>query len=156
MSAKITDDARHTDAGETLIELLISIAILGIAVIAILGSIAMSASSSSIHRAQAQSQNVLRNWAEDISNFSPYTACATKTTFASATPALSGAKYTGYVPTVNSVKVWNGSAFSPDGTCPAGGDKGVQLVTLQLKLPDFPTPQTLDVVVRKPCETLPC
>jgi Tfp pilus assembly protein PilV len=133
------------DTGETLIELLVAIVILGIAVVAILGGIVVVVESSSMHRRQAQAQNGLRVWAEQISA-ATYSDCATAGSFSLPSPSLPN----GFTPTVTAVQYWSGTSFS--NSC--ASDQGIQKVTLRVAVaaglyPGFT--QSLDVVVRKPC-----
>jgi len=133
------------DTGETLIELLVAIVILGIAVVAILGGIVVVVESSSMHRRQAQAQNGLRAWAEQISA-ATYNDCATAGSFNLPSPSLPS----GFSPDVTAVRYWTGTSFS--NSCVA--DNGIQKVTLRVAVANGLYPgftQSLDVVVRKPC-----
>jgi type II secretory pathway pseudopilin PulG len=130
------------DAGESLVELLVSIAIMGIAVTAILGGVGMAASSSSTHENLAQAQRLLRNWAESL-------------TYSPACPAVVNAfsAPSGYTVNSPSVAYWSTTARAFSASCGAGG--GMYRVTLSIT----PTggqgagiPQTLDVTMRRPCD----
>jgi type II secretory pathway pseudopilin PulG len=76
---------RHrSDAGDTLLEILISVAILGIAVTAVLGLMQMSVRGSDIHRTHAVAGSILGNFAEFMLNQNkvPYELCpAAKPTY---------------------------------------------------------------------------
>src|SRR4051812_50183943 len=61
------------ERGDTLLELIIAIAILGVCVVAIGAGITLSVKTSSIHKDQATAQAFLHNYAETIQ--SSYTAC---------------------------------------------------------------------------------
>ncbi len=137
--------ARPTDAGESLVELLESIAIFGVAVLAILGALTMSASSSSLHEGQAEAQNKLRNWAEQISG-AAYNECATAAQILSVSPAPSGGS-------VGGVQYWNTATKTFGGSC---SSSGLQRITLDFSAPSSlgNFTQSLDVVVRKPCPTV--
>lgn len=153
----MTEETRRggpRDAGESLVELLVSISILGVAGSAILGGIGVASSNSALHRTQAVTQNLIRNWAESVSA-APYAACASPPHFNGTKPDLTAAQYTGYSATVSSVQYWNGAAFVA--SCPAT-DLGLQRVTLQVGAPRSlgigGFTQSLDVVVRRPCATV--
>ena len=147
MSADADSGRRHPvrDAGESLVELLVSIAIMGIAVTAILGAIGMATTSSSTHENLAQAQRLLRNWAESL-------------TYSTACPAVVNAftTPTGYTPNTATVAYWNSTSrtfSSAAGACTS--NTGMYRVTLSVT----PTggqgagiPQTLDVTMRRPCD----
>lgn len=141
-----SDETPPRDRGESLVELLVSISILGVAVVAILGAIAMTATASGLHRDTASVQNHLHNWAEAVSNAPGWTACASAAVVQAAVPAP--ALPTGWSAAVSDVDYWNGTAFVE--TC--GTDQGIQLVTLSITSGGSPVAQgTLDVVRRRPC-----
>jgi type II secretory pathway pseudopilin PulG len=60
--------ARDDDRGETLIELIVALAIMGITVVAIVSGIATGIVMSDIHRKQATAGAVVRQYAEAIEN----------------------------------------------------------------------------------------
>ena len=66
-----------TDLGETLLELLISVVLLGIATTAILGSMSSSIDASAIHEKQSTAGSILDNFAEYLQNeaVAPYVKC---------------------------------------------------------------------------------
>ena len=133
------------DAGETLVELLVAVVILGLAFVAILGGILVSVETSTLHRRQAQSQIALRAWAEQIAG-GAYSDCATTAGFGAPTATLPS----GFTAAVGAVQYWNGTAF----VASCAGDTGIQRVTLRMTVAASLYPgfvQTLDVVVRKPC-----
>ena len=131
------------DAGESLVELLVSITIMGIAVTAIIGAVGLAASSSSTHENLAQAQRLLRNWAEQL-------------TYSTACPAAvnSFSAPAGYVTNTASVAYWNPTSrtFSSGGCT---GTTGMYRVTLSITATGGQgagIPQTLDVTMRRPCE----
>jgi type II secretory pathway pseudopilin PulG len=117
------------DRGETLLELIIAIAILGVCVVAIGSGIAMSITISALHRNQATAQDSLHNFAETLQN--SYIAC-TATTAPNYVQQLTLNQLVppGWPAPTATVRYWlpATATFSP--TCPAGGDTGLQQVTL--------------------------
>ncbi|MFG2038624.1 prepilin-type N-terminal cleavage/methylation domain-containing protein [Dactylosporangium sp. NPDC048998] len=146
------------DRGETLIELLVTVIIVGIAVVALVGGIATSIRMSNIHRQQAQAGAYVRAFGEAIETWvtnSHYTDCAGKDTYKPAYTALDGNPT--YIPTIT-VSYWNNSTFATVCT----SDSGVQKVSLKVSTIDNRVAETLDVIIRKPCRSttdfsdLPC
>ena len=66
--------ALRRDAGFTLVELLLTVAILGIAVLAVVGAMMTSIQVSDLGRRQAEGQAQLRAYAEAVAAV-PYAAC---------------------------------------------------------------------------------
>lgn len=131
------------ERGETLLELVIAVAILGVAMVAILGGLFTSILVSGLHRDQANAGEYIRDYAEAIENKiagGSYVACATNYSPGYTPPA-------GYTAQVKSVRYWTGSAWST--TC--GTDTGLQQLTLKMTTPDSRVTETLVIVVRKPC-----
>jgi len=142
---------RGQDAGETLVELLITVAVLGIAVTAIVGGLMVAVDASSLHRNQAQAQHLLRDWAETVSGVGDtggyaYAACPAAPA-APAAPALPA----GFGAAVSRVENWSGTGWVT--SCPSP-DLGVRRLTLTITAPTGAYPgfsQSLAVVVRRPC-----
>jgi Tfp pilus assembly protein PilV len=135
------------DRGESLIELLVAIAIMSTAVIALLAGLATAVVISDQHRKQAAAGVQVRTFAEAVEravNGSPsaYVDCASETAYRSVFTAEPG-----YARDVVEVRYWTGSAFSP--TC--GTDSGVQRVTVRVASDDDRAVETIDVIIRKPC-----
>jgi len=151
----------NDDRGESLIELLVALAIMATAVVALIGAIATSVRMSDLHRRQTVAGVYVKEFAETLRGKvaetpSKYTPCgavpdpaATYRSFFSVPAAVS----TIYVAEVAKVTYWDGvSAFTA--TCPASGDYGVQLVSLKVRGLDSSratVEETLDVTLRKPC-----
>jgi type II secretory pathway pseudopilin PulG len=146
------------DRGETLVELLVALVILGTAVVALIGAVATGVRMSDIHRKEATAGSYVRSFGEAVNtavNATPtgYTACATITTY---TGAYTVPDTAGYVADVTTVTYWNGTAFVA--TCTT--DRGVQKLTLRVRSknratgqPDGRASETLDIVIRKPCRS---
>ena len=129
------------DEGETLIELVIAVAIMGIAVVAIVAGIATSILMSDIHRKQATAGAYVRSYAEAVTGH--YSASALPSSYLSGNVGVAApAGFTG-VPT--SVKCWNGTVFGSDCT-----NTDVQQITLSVTSTDSRASESLVVTVRKP------
>ena len=155
----------RADAGETLIELLMTVAIMATAVTAIVGATATSIHLSDVHRKQAKAGSYVRAYAEALETFvaktptTGYKQCAVGTDYKGSTinyPLTSDPKY---APTATTVKVWNPSPNPPgtpprwDPSGPGCAEVGVQKVTLQVQYSSAGqvVTETLDVVIRRPC-----
>lgn len=159
-----------SEAGETLLELLISIAIVGIAVTALLGGLRMAVQGSTLDERQVHAQALLRSWGEHVVSATTddtYVACATPGTYSAAPWAYtSPTPPAGLQPlpddfTAEVTSVEYLTSPGPAGTAGFGSscptDYGVQRVELTMRVADAQQPgfdATYEVVVRRPCETV--
>lgn len=136
------------DLGETLLELVVTIAILGVCVVGIGAGIALSIKISAIHRNQATADAFLHNYAETLQNsYAPCTGGVAPNYVSIATLAAPS----GFTAPTATVKFWNpgGAPASFDSSaCPAT-DPGLQQVTLRLNSTDGFTAESLVVILRK-------
>jgi prepilin-type N-terminal cleavage/methylation domain-containing protein len=143
------------DAGVTLVELLITLVILGVVFVAILGGMATGMVVSDLHRKQATAETILRSYAEAVKAAS-YTVCAAPAAYAASAVGYSvpaGLRPT-YSASVAAVTYWQpgastGSFVSSLGSCP-GSDNNLQSVTLRVVSSDGRDSETMQVVKRKP------
>jgi len=122
------------EQGDTLVEVLITIAILGIAFAGILAGLATAIRMSSIHRGQANADVVLVSSADAVKS-QAYVACPSVTT-SSYSPTSGVTLPSGWSAsniTITSVQKWNGTSFQA--SCPAT-DQGLELVTIKATSPD--------------------
>ena len=134
------------DAGESLVELLVTVVVLGIITAGLSGALLTVNGTSQLHRQQALAQHALRAWAEQV-GAATYTNCAAPAAFPAPSPVLPA----GLAASVPSVRYWNGTSFAT--SCPAV-DTGIQRVTLRITATNFmvaPIGHSIVVVVRKPC-----
>ncbi len=132
--------------GVTLIELTVTIAIIGVAFVSLLAALTGVFMDGDTHRKSAQVTTLLSRYAEQLQS-ATYVDCATPTT-AGYTSALSPVPG-GYTASIVSVEYWNGDrdvAFDP--TC-AGGDKGAQRITIHVASTDTNRPVGDDLVLVK-------
>ena len=134
------------ERGETLLELVVAITILGVCVVAVGAGVVMSVKISTIHRDQATADATLHNYAETV--LGAYRPCAP------AGPpnypaSLSLAAPAGFVAPTASVRYWDAATSTFTDTCPSA-DPGLEQVTLNLTSNDRLVSESLVVVVRKP------
>ena len=98
------------EAGESLVELLVAVVILGIAITALITGIGVGITSSSLHRHQADGNTALLAASESIKANAHVTCAGTSDYSPTIVPPP-----TGWTPTVQSVAYW-------DGTYTAAGD----------------------------------
>jgi Tfp pilus assembly protein PilV len=139
------------ERGETLIELLVTVLIMGVVIVAVVGGIATSILMSDIHRKQATAGAYLRNYAEALQSAvagGAYIACANPDGHDYATPT-GFVVPAGYAATVvaGTLKYWNGTGWQS--TCTT--DTGLQQLTIQVASADTRASERLMVVIRKPC-----
>lgn len=156
---------RRDEAGTTLVELIVTVAIMGIAFVGAVGGILTALIGTDYQTRGSTSGIVLTSAAETIvADSTPYAPCAAPDAYqdrlaeveppsdpASAAPAR-------FIVTVVDVLVWDGdSRFVPSAsvascTPPSGDDNGVQLIQLKVTPPPGPRandPDLLDVVKRR-------
>ncbi len=109
---------RRSEAGDTLVEVLLAIVILGIASVALLLAFGTSISGSASHRNLATFDTVLRTAAEETTSLmqqqssSVWGTCGAAGAVTNAGGALTISLPTGYTAQITSVAYWNGSSFS--------------------------------------------
>lgn len=138
------------ESGETLVELLMTIAIVSIAFVGILAAVAIAILSSHTHRQESTAEGVIRSFAESVDG-AGYVPCPTvdSATYSSGFTAPSGwpaAQVTG-------ISYWQGDDAMTFGGCPGSGDKGLQRVSLRVQSPagdDKQDTETLIVLKRQP------
>ena len=140
---------QRCDRGETLIELVVAVAILGLAAVAILGALMTSIRTSVMHRSDASGGAYVRSFAEAIQtdvDTHGYKTCANAPSgYASvAVPDLPA----GYTKTVTAVRSWNGSTW---GTCTVDGIQRLDLRVTTTGTPPLQAEEKLTVVLRQPC-----
>jgi len=135
------------DGGESLVELLVAVIIMGTAVVAVVGGLGTAIMMTDVHRKQAAVAAHVKIFAANLESAiaatpTQYVDCATPDSYPDYTPGSP------YDAEVTQVLYWNGSSF---GASCAGGDAGVQLVRLRVWSTDGRADQTVDLIIRKPC-----
>jgi len=132
------------DMGETLLEVLIAVTIMGILVVAVVGGVATSILMSDVHRKETTAGAYVRNYAETLHRSYALCIAGTAPNYAS----ILAAQPSGFNPPTATVKFWNGESFSSS-NCPVT-DLGLQQITLTLASTDLRASESLVVVVRQP------
>jgi len=150
--------SKRDDRGESLVELLVALAVMATAVVVLLGALATAIRVCEFHRLQTQAGVFARTFAETLENKvtgsqDNYVPCGVGRDIVGS--------YKGYLykpvgfeqPGVD-VTFWDPDAAEFQKTCPATGDSGVQRVTLTLKTDgSLKVTETLDITLRKPCRS---
>ncbi|WP_112243950.1 type IV pilus modification PilV family protein [Kribbella monticola] len=137
------------ERGETLVEMLLAVAIMGIAAVALMAGLTTSVLMSDIHRKQATAGTAVRDYAEALQKYVAdghyVDSCASPAPYALG----SFTNPTGFQHSVvaGSIRYWDGSTWQP--TCTT--DKGLQKLTIQANSDDSRANEQLVVVLRKPC-----
>jgi type II secretory pathway pseudopilin PulG len=143
MPARFADDR-----GETLLETLVATVLLGLAVVAVLGSLLAAVQLSDVHRKQADAGAVARDYAETVNRYvaaGGYASCAGSSAYLPAKVGFTSPK--GYTAVTAAVRYWTGSTWTS--TC--SSDIGLQLATVQARSVDGRATEEIAVVLRKPC-----
>jgi prepilin-type N-terminal cleavage/methylation domain-containing protein len=141
-----------SESGLTLVELLVTIALMGTAFAAILAGVSGIFGDGAVHRNAALTETWLRRYAESIQAAS-YVACATPSSY---TSALTPSPPANFSAQVNTVEYWDGAATASFTTsqsgCVSAGDKGAQRITLQVSEtePTWGLTKTVVLVKRDP------
>lgn len=140
----------RSERGETLIELVVAVAIMGVAAVAILGAVMMSVRSSVVHRNTATGGAYVRSFAEaiqtSVDTSGGYKSCANAASAyaAVAVPDLP----VGFTKSVTAVQSWSGSAW---GACTADGIQRLDLKVTTTGNGNQKAEELLTVVLRQPC-----
>lgn len=145
----------RTESGESLLELLVSVTLLGLAVVSVFPAVLAAVGASRMDRESVQAQSLVRSWGEFVvarttdTGAGAYVPCASPATYDPASPAAPSAwSYqsplpalpTGFAATVVEVQWWNGTTFvakdhgsGTAGACVTGtDDTGVQRLKLRV------------------------
>ncbi|MEX0768960.1 MAG: type II secretion system protein [Microthrixaceae bacterium] len=126
--------SRRTQAGATLVEVLIAIALVGILVLALASGMLTLIKTSTETTKQQQVELALGSFTESLKS-GPYTKCAV---LVPGSPYPGTARWVPPQPGMNAslikIEYWNPISKSFDQTCPGSVDKGTQRLTIQVDL----------------------
>ena len=139
------------DAGETLVEVLVTVVILGLAGVAVTAGLALSAKASDMHRKETTGGAYVRTFAEAIQQ---YVATAATTNYR---PCAAADYYTSRVsfglPSGFTATQDKALSVGPTGaTSACTTDPGIQQVTLHIASSDGRAAESLTIVLRNPCD----
>lgn len=142
----------RSDRGESLVEVLVAVTILGVAAVAVLAGMQMSVTASDIHRKQTTGSAYARSYAEAITEYvasanGHYEPCAAANHYSPALVGLTGLP-AGFSATHTAAKRVGSSGAA--GTC-SGNDTGLQQLDITVSSADARAAERLTVLVRKPC-----
>ena len=141
------------DAGESLVEVLLSIALMGIGFAAVLGAMQLGLVGSDVHRNQATSETVMLSAVEKVKSQSEYQACAVANDAAYLPDAQSVVPVGWAASTVSipSVQYWNGTGFQSGGCASLEAIAPIlriQLITVQVTSPSGNATESMSFVKR--------
>jgi type II secretory pathway pseudopilin PulG len=140
--------------GETLLELIVTVSIMGIAFVGILAGIGATFAATDSHRQDATAEAVLRSYGERMQDPTgmTYVSCATTASYGTPAGFALPATPTGWTATVTSVLYWQGDTAPATFTSTCGTDKGLQQLTLRVQSPtgQHQDTESLVIVKRKP------
>lgn len=143
---------RDGEAGETLIELLATIILMGIAITALLTTTLAVIVSSHGHRRRVQAENEATTVVETIDRM-PYVACAGPTAYEDALDSVPE-RFEAEIQSVRHLASSTATTASYQASCPGGVDQGAQQITVRMTSPGAYTVHA-DVVLVKRDDTCP-
>ena len=162
--------ARDSESGETLVELMITIAILGVSMVAILGALWTTLRVADFNSKTSSGDTVLRTFAEtmkeggaaDTYHYVPCTVAGAAVAYPAYAPV---APYNHYDATVIQIQYLTGydasnqPTFTTNGLCPSATDLGLQQLTVKVVGPDndvaVKTTQSMVIVKRDATTDVP-
>ncbi|MEU4194836.1 type II secretion system protein [Kribbella sp. NPDC026611] len=134
------------ERGESLLELVMAIALMGVAVVAVMSGLTTTVLMSDAQRKEATAVATVRDYASALQQYvanGHYVACAASYAVPGFTPPDG---FTARV-VAGSVQYWTGALWLP--LCLP--DRGLQRLRVSVASTDGRASETLDVVLRKPC-----
>lgn len=148
------------DRGESLIEILVAVLILGLTGSAVMGGLLIGVKVSDIHRKEATGGADVRSYAESVERAvaaGGYAPCAAPSAYLPAAGTAANAVHftasAGFTATVTAVEYWSDTGPGTSGTfgSTCAPDWGLQRVTLQVASDDGRATERAVVVLRAPC-----
>jgi len=150
-------DQRDKEQGETLLEIVIALAILSVVVISVFASIALGIRVSGLHRNEVNASAYLKSYAEaieaDVASGGYANNTCSPNYGSSFTSTFNDPNFS--TPTISAVSYWNVGTNSFPGSC-ATNTYGLQQLTLQISTvgtANSPVTEKLVIVVRTTCSS---
>lgn len=144
------------ETGETLVEVLVAVVILGLAGVALMAGLGLAAKASDLHRKETTSGAYVRSYAEAIESYvatpgsNNYMPCAAANAYNVSAVTSTLNIPAGYTATQDAAKSVGTNGVAASG---CSSDTGLQQLTLHVASPDTSVAsETLVIVVRKPCD----
>lgn len=140
-----------SDRGDTLIELLCAVVILGLAGVSIMAGFSFLVKSSDIGRRQATGDAHVRSLVEAIQNdvaAHGLKACGGSYLSGANTEAVSQVDLQGYTSSQGAIQSWTGTAW---GACTTNGTQRVELTVAKAGIKGHGVAEKVTVILRKPC-----
>ena len=157
-----TPEVGRRDRGDTLVEIVVTVGILGIVVASLLGGLIVSLGTSTVHRSLANLDTVVRSFAEqaerqiELGPNAGFQDCATVsgTSYVPANPppaatTISYTPPTGYNVAFTRIQYWDSVTQQFDSVCGPNDQTGYQLITIQGLAPNNGS-ETMSFAVRSP------
>lgn len=136
---------RTGQKGLTLIELLVTVSILGVSFVVIVGGLGTAILGSDYHHRQVNADATVRTVADEVRSLE-YEDCATGPFYQTELEDSGYIAPTGYDVLVSEVGYLTGDDFET--TCPGGGDEGLQLVKITVTAQERSVQESIEVVKR--------
>lgn len=149
-SRRVRRQGARSQRGETLLEVLLTVFLMGTVLVSLLALVMTIMTASAAHRAKVAAGNQATTIAESVDRL-PYVACGAVSNYQSAVSGLESG-YSGEIISVRYLS--SGSSATPTflavgAACPGGVDQGAQLVTVRVRRTVAPTASnTVEVVKR--------
>jgi type II secretory pathway pseudopilin PulG len=141
-----------SEAGETLVEVMVAMIVLGISVVAIMGALLVTSRTGFYNEKQSRADLVLRDFAETLkgrgtttvgsrtydATYLPCETLGTTGSYPTYTPPAPSSTYRASITEIEYLDGYSGTApvwRARSEGCPAGGDQGLERLTLQVKSP---------------------
>lgn len=147
-----TRTGRRSAAGETLVELLVAVAILGLAGVAVLAGLMVSIRSSTQHSDEATAGAYVHSFGEAIQRYvdaNGLASCASAAaTYKAQWASVTDSHTASYTPDVTGLQSWTSSGWS---ACAADATQRIMLKLTSPGSPSSQSTESMTLTLRRPC-----